>query len=193
MRKTIIANLSGNHECLVTKSCLTLCHPLNCSQYFGHLVQRTDSFKRPWCCKRLKAGEEGDDKGWDGWMALPTQWTWVWVNSGSWWWTGRPGVLQSMRSQRVRNNWATELNWTELNCSLSDSLSMGFPRQEFWSELQCPPPGIVPIQGLNPGLLHLLCCHADSLPASPAFGTKIYWVTWEADFTRRMLPLLLFG
>ena len=66
--------------------------------------------KRPWCWQRLKAGE-GDDRGWDGWMASPTWWTWVWVNSGSWWWTGRPGALQSMGSQRVGHDWATELNW----------------------------------------------------------------------------------
>ena len=57
-------------------------------------------------------GGEGDDRGWDGWMASQTRWTWVWVNSGSWWWTGRPGVLRFMGSQRVRHNWATELNWT---------------------------------------------------------------------------------
>ena len=55
---------------------------------------------------------EGDGRGWDGWMASPTQWTWVWVNSGSWWWTGRPGMLQSMGSQRVGHDWTTELNWT---------------------------------------------------------------------------------
>ena len=66
--------------------------------------------KRPWCWERLKARGEGDDRGWDGWMASPTQWTWVWVNSGSWWWTGRPGVLQSMELQRVRHDWVTELN-----------------------------------------------------------------------------------
>ena len=65
-------------------------------------------WKRPWCWERLKAGGEGDNRGWDGWMASLTQWTWVWVNSGSWRWTGRPGVLQSMGSQRV-----TELNWTD--------------------------------------------------------------------------------
>ena len=65
--------------------------------------------KRPWCWERLKAGE-GDDRGWDGWMASLTQWTWVWVNSGSWWWTGRTCMLQSMGSQRVGHNWATELN-----------------------------------------------------------------------------------
>ena len=66
--------------------------------------------KRPWCWERLRAGEE-DDRGCDGWMASPTWWTWVWVNSGSWWWTGRPGVLWFMGSQRVGHNWATELNW----------------------------------------------------------------------------------
>ena len=60
----------------------------------------------------LKTGGEGDDRGWDGWMASPTQWRWVWVNSGSWWWTGRPGMLQSMGSQRVGHGWATELNST---------------------------------------------------------------------------------
>ena len=65
--------------------------------------------KRPWCWKRLKVGGEGDDRGWDGWMASLTQWRWVWINSGSWWWTGRPGVLQSMGLQRVEHDWATEL------------------------------------------------------------------------------------
>ena len=68
--------------------------------------------ERPWCWERFKAGE-GDDIGWDGWMASPTQWTWVWVNSGSWWWTGRPCVLQSMGSQRVGQDWTTKLNWNK--------------------------------------------------------------------------------
>ena len=68
--------------------------------------------KRPWCWERLRAGREGDDRGWDGWMASLTQWTWVWVNSGSWWWTGRPGVLQLMESQKVGRDWETEMNWT---------------------------------------------------------------------------------
>ena len=63
--------------------------------------------------KKLRAGGGGDNRGWDGWMASPTRWTWVWVDSGSWWWTGRPGVPQFMGSQRVGHNWATELNWTE--------------------------------------------------------------------------------
>ena len=68
-------------------------------------------WKRPWCRVRLKVGQ-GDDRGWDGWMASPTQWTWVWANSGSWWWTGRPGVLQSLWSQRVGHDWVTDMNWT---------------------------------------------------------------------------------
>ena len=72
-------------------------------------------WKIPWCWEGLGAGEEGDDRGWDGWMASSTRWTWVWVNSGGWWWTGRPGVLWFMGSQIVGHDWATELNWTELN------------------------------------------------------------------------------
>ena len=72
-------------------------------------------WKRPWCWKRLKVQGERADRGWDGWMASPTQWAWVWVNSGNWWWTGRPGVLQSMGSHRAWHDWATELKWTELN------------------------------------------------------------------------------
>ena len=68
-------------------------------------------WKSPWCWERLKAREEGDDRGWDSWMASLTQWTWICASFGSWWWTGKPGVLQSMGSQRVGYDWATELNW----------------------------------------------------------------------------------
>ena len=67
--------------------------------------------KRSWCWERLKAGGEGDDRGWDDWMASLYIWAWVWVNSRSWWWTGKPGMLQSMGSQRAGHDWATELNW----------------------------------------------------------------------------------
>ena len=70
-------------------------------------------WKRPWCWERLKAGGEGDDRGWDGWMASPTRWTWVWVSSGSWRWTGKPGMLQSTGSQ----SWIWLRDWTELNWS----------------------------------------------------------------------------
>ena len=83
-------------------------------QYFGHLMQRLTWWKRPWFWKRLKARGEEDDRGWDGWMASLTWWTWVWASSRSWWWTGKPGVLQSMGSQRVGHSWVTDLYWTEL-------------------------------------------------------------------------------
>ena len=75
-------------------------------QYFGYLMRRADSFESPWCWERLRAGGEGDDRGWDGWMTSSTQWTWVWVSARHWWWTGKPGVWQSMGSQRLG-----ELNW----------------------------------------------------------------------------------
>ena len=90
--------------------------------------------KRPWCWKRLRAGGEGDDRGWDGWMASPTQWIWVWVDSGSRWWTGRPGVLWFMGSQRVGHDWATELNWHRIPrtyCCISRSLYLLIPLIHF--------------------------------------------------------------
>ena len=74
---------------------------------------KNDSFEKTLILGKMKAGGEGDDRGWDGWMASLTQWAWVWVNSRSWWWTGRPGVLQSMGSQRVRHDWETDVNWTD--------------------------------------------------------------------------------
>ena len=83
-------------------------------------------WKRPWCWKGLGAGGEGDDRGWDGWMASATQGTWVWVNSGSWWWTGRPGVLWFMGLQRVRHDWATELNWERLYSPDNELLNVPF-------------------------------------------------------------------
>ena len=75
-------------------------------------------WQRPWCWEGLGAEGEGDDRGWDGWMASPTRCTWVWVNSRSWWWTGKPGVLRFIGSQRVGHDWATELNWTELKSTV---------------------------------------------------------------------------
>ena len=78
-------------------------------QYFGHLMRRIDSLEKTLILGGNRAGGEGDNPGWDGWMASLTQWTWVWVNSGSWWWTGRPGVLWFMASQRVGHNWVTIL------------------------------------------------------------------------------------
>ena len=78
-------------------------------QYLGTWYEELTPWKRPWCWERLKA-EEGGDRGWEGWMASPTQWTWVWASSRSWWWTEKPGVLQSMGLQRFRHDWTTELN-----------------------------------------------------------------------------------
>ena len=82
-------------------------------QYLATSCEELTHWKRLWCWEGLGAGGEGDDRGWDGWMASLTQWTWVWVNSGGWWWTGRPGVLWFMGSKIVGHDWATELNWTE--------------------------------------------------------------------------------
>ena len=80
-------------------------------------------WKRPWCWERLRAREEGFDRGWDGWMASTTQWIWVWENSGRWWRTGKPGMLQSMRSQTVRHDWATEQQQHVLPPGTEDLLS----------------------------------------------------------------------
>ena len=80
-------------------------------QYFGRLMQMMTHWKRPWCWERLKAWWKGDNRGWDGWMASPTWWTGVWASSGSWWWTRKPGMLQSIGLQRIGHNWATEVNW----------------------------------------------------------------------------------
>ena len=93
-------------------------HSMRVGRLFDWLVYDEQKYslmywKRLWCWEWLKAGGEGDDRGWDGWRASLTQWTWVWGSSGSWWWTGRPGMLQSMVSQRVGHDWATELNWTD--------------------------------------------------------------------------------
>ena len=84
-------------------------------QYFGRLMRRTDSLEKTLMLGKIKGGRKGDDRGWDGWMASPIRWTWVWVSSSSWWWTEKPGVLQSIGSQSVRHDWATELNWMLMN------------------------------------------------------------------------------
>ena len=122
-------------------------------------------WKRPWCWERLKTGGEGDDRGWDGWMASPTQWTWVWASSGRWWRTGKPGVPRSMGSQRVWHEWSAEqqhdhYSTQSLSCvrffatlwtvACQAPLCMGFPRQEYWSGLPCPPPGHLSDSGIKP-------------------------------------------
>ena len=95
-------------------------------QSFVHLMWRTDSFEKTWGWERLKSGGEGDNRGWDGWMASPTQWAWDWGNSWSWWWTGRPSMLQSMMLQ----SWTRLSDWTELRifyvCIMSSTNSGSF-------------------------------------------------------------------
>ena len=85
-------------------------------------------WKRFWCWERLRAGGEGDDRGWDGWMASRTRWTWVWGNSGSWWWTGRPGVLQPVESQRVGHDLASEQQLNTMMTFISRAC-LSFPSQ----------------------------------------------------------------
>ena len=98
--------LQGQMECPLLYRLIWVCTLATSCEELTH-------WKRLWCWEELGPGEEGDDRGWDGWMASLTQWTWVWVNSGNWWRTGRPGVLWFMGSQRVGHNWATELNWND--------------------------------------------------------------------------------
>ena len=105
-----------------------LCWSWN-SSTFATWCKEMTHWRRPWCWEKLKAGGEGNDRGWDGWRASPTQWTWVWVNSRSWWWTGRPGVLQSMGSQKVGYDWVTELNRTEA-CSWDTSHNLASPNKK---------------------------------------------------------------
>ena len=107
-------------------------------------------WKRPWCWERLKAGREGDARGWDGSMASLTQWTWFWASSGCWWWTGMPAVLQSMGLQRVGHDWVTEQDWIGLSsisrrrrtltvvygpCFISTSSLLGSPK--IWVTIWC--------------------------------------------------------
>ena len=88
-------------------------------QYFGPLMWRTDSLGKTLMLRKIEGRRKRGDRGWDGWMASLTQWTWVWANSRSWWWTGRPGVLQSMGSWRAGHNWA---NWTIITMDKSRRL-----------------------------------------------------------------------
>ena len=91
-------------------------------QYFGRFMWRVNSLEKTLMLGEIGGRRKADNRGWDGWMASPTWWTWVWVNSGSWWWTGRPGILRFMGSQRVGHDWATELNWTEGHNEVYSSL-----------------------------------------------------------------------
>ena len=129
-------------------------------QSFGTWCEDLTHSKRPWCWERLKEGVEGDSRGWHGWMTSPTRWTQVSANSGSWCWTGRPGMLQPMGSQRVEHHWATELNWTECTSVAQIALPWYFKwRLEifmtllfffFFCHTTWHVGSLVPDQGLNP-------------------------------------------
>ena len=142
-------------------------------------------WKRLWCWEGLGAGE-GDDRGWDGWMASPARWTWVWVNSGSWWWTGRPGVLQFMGSQRLRHDWTTELNWTKGLCPLSIWVKLDFSPNISISAVTATKerakrlsPG-TPAFGSKSSHFHdcLWSCSGQS-PPWPHVQKRESWHTWE--------------
>ena len=140
-------------------------------QYFGHLIRRADSLEKSLMLRRLKAGEE-DNRGWNDWMTLPAQWTWVWASFGRWWRTGKPGMLQSIGLQRVGHNWVTEQQqislwrapslWPAqlLSCvqlfetpptiAQHAPLSMRFSRQEYWIGLPFLSLGDLPDSGIEP-------------------------------------------
>ena len=102
-------------------------------QYFGHLMRRIDSLEKTLMLGGTGGRREGDDRGWDGWMASPTRWTWVWVNTRSWWWTGRPGMLRFMGLQRVGHDWETELSLAmELKKNFPASVSTVWPQFTSW-------------------------------------------------------------
>ena len=133
--------------------------------------QELTHWKRPWCWERLRAGGEGDDRGWDGWMASPTQWTWFWASSGSWWRTGKSGVLLSMRSQRVGHDWATEQQQLGTFCGSQPSSHATCP-QVLGYEVSVP---ATPL----PNCVNLGKSHPLSAPPAPFHG-------------RRLQPLFLF-
>ena len=126
------------------------------SNTLGSWCEELTHWKRPWCLERLKAGREGDDRRWDGWMAPPTQWTWVWVNSNSCWrWIGRPGVLQSMGLQGVGHNWVTELNWMGLDAMMLVFRMLSFKPVFQSSLLPLSRGSLVPLLFLPLGWCHL--------------------------------------
>ena len=141
--------------------------------------------KRLWCWEGLRAGEEGGDRGWDGWMASRTRWTWVWVNSGRWWWTGRPDVLRFMGSQRVGHDWVTELNWTDLEF-------------RFWSCILWPQPTLsflpkVPLAPLlQQGSLFFPTQSSLELQLTGGVLSLLFFLELEVEMTSGS-PILNFG
>ena len=158
-------------------------------QYFGDLMRIADSWKRPWCWERLKAGGEGNDRGLDGWMTSLTQWTWVWVNSGSWWWTERSGMLQPMgvgKSQTWLSNW-TELNYFTVWCWFLPYIHMNQPWMYMCPSLLKSPPTSLPTPiplgcprapALS-ALLHVLNLHWSSVLYKAICRLQCYSLIWS--------------
>ena len=151
-RKSVL-NIHWKYWCWSSNTLATGCEELT------HL-------KRPWCWERLNAGGEGDKRGWDGWMASPTRWTWVWACTRHWWWIGKLGMLQSIRLQRVRHKWMTELknnmvtvfvfgestNWPMMCQAGIVSIVTALPSVQFSSVAQSCPTLCDPMNGSTPGL-----------------------------------------
>ena len=135
-------------------------------QYLGHLMSRADSLEKTLMVGKTE-GRRRYNRGWDGWMASLTQWTWVWVNSGSWWWTGRPGMLWFMGSQRVGYDWVTELNWQyggeDLTCF----------KQKVFMEISF---GTIPISSF-PFFCRLLIVHPK--PSEKIFGLLVLFTMFS--------------
>ena len=119
-------------------------------QYFVHLMRRTDTLEKTLMLGKIEAGGEGDNRGWDGWMAAPTQHTWVWANSGRWWRTEEPVMLQSMRSQRVQHDWVTKQQQQQQNCvtylTMKSPLSL-LAQHNFSLQVVCLKTGSPPMKG----------------------------------------------
>ena len=157
------------------------CWIWNCNTLATRCKELTH-LKRPWFWGRLKARGEGDDRGWDGWVALLTLWTWVWASSGSWWWTGKPGVLWSMGLWRVGHNWASDLNWTEfiqctccvsnvtyftLCCSVTKLCPTLWEPMDWLQHTRLPCPSLSPGVCSNSCPLSQWCCLSTSSAATP--------------------------
>ena len=125
---------------------------------------------------------EGDDRGWDGWMASPTQWTWVWVDSGSWWWIGRPGVLRFMGLKRVGHDWATELNWLSGSTLALLVCFLGWPLPSGYINL----PTLMAHSSI---LLFLWSSFVFCVHYRPSFSAEIQW--WESLYSLKLLLLPL--